>query len=131
LVDRWHFRAADGRTAGMDAAELREVVAAADLFLNVSGCCLLRDEYMPSRRKVLIDTDPGWNHFVNYPRADAGGVWPGTRSFRGHDHFFTYAERLRMPDCPLPDFGLRWHPTRPPVVLDRWHPEPPGSGGPP
>jgi hypothetical protein len=47
--------------------------------------------------------------------------------FRGHDHFFTYAERIGKPDCPLPDFGLRWHPTRPPVVLDRWRCEPPGK----
>jgi hypothetical protein len=127
LERRWHFRAADGGTAGMDAPALRRVVGTADLFLNVSGGCLLRDEYMANGCKVLIDTDPGWNHFVNYPRADAGHLWPGTQAFRRHDHFFTYAERLGAPDCPLPDFGLRWHPTRPPVVLDRWQPELPGD----
>ena len=127
LERRWHFRGPDGKTAGTDAAEFAKVIASADLFLNVSGGCLLRDEYMANSRKVLIDTDPGRNHFVNYPREDAGGGWPGTRGFRGHDHFFTYAERLGRPDCPLPDFGLRWHPTRPPVALDRWHTEPPGA----
>jgi hypothetical protein len=126
LERRWHFRGPGGKTAGMGAAEFAKVVAGSDLFLNVSGGCLLRDEYMPNPRKVLIDTDPGRNHLINYPREDAGGGWPGTRGFRGHDHFFTYAERLGKPDCPLPDFGLHWHPTRPPVVLDRWHPEPPG-----
>src|SRR5262245_36400422 len=124
LERRWHFRGPDGTTAGMGAGEFEKVVAGADLFLNVSGGCLLRDAYMASRRKVLIDTDPGRNHFVNYPREDAGGGWPGAHGFRGHDHFFTYAERLGKPDCPLPDFGLRWQPTRPPVVLDCWHPEP-------
>jgi hypothetical protein len=123
----WHFRAADGRTAGMGPAGVEKVVAGADLFLNVSGSCLLREEYVASRRKVLIDTDPGWNQFVNYPRHDDGKLWPGTHGFRRHDHFFTYAGRLGEPDCPLPDFGLPWHPTRPPVVLDRWHPEPPGA----
>jgi hypothetical protein len=127
LGKRWHFRAADGRTAGMDARELGRAVATADLFLNVSGSCLLREEYLTSRRKVLIDTDPGWNHFVNYPRADAGKLWPGTHGFRAHDHFFTYAERLGRPDCPLSDFGLVWQPTRPPVVVDCWRPEPPGE----
>src|SRR5262245_15443140 len=120
LARRWHFRGADGRTAGMDAAGIEKAVAGADLFLNVSGGCLLRTEYMANPRKVLIDTDPGWNHFVNYPRADAGELWPGTYSFRHHNHFFTFAERLSAPDCPLPTFGLPWHPTRPPVVLDRW-----------
>jgi hypothetical protein len=127
LGRRWHFRSADGRSAGVDGAELRRAVAGADLFLNVSGGCLLRDEYVVSPRKVLIDTDPGWNHFVNYPRHEAGHLWSGTHGFRRHDHFFTYAERLGKPDCPLPDFGLRWRPTRPPVVLTRWHPEAPGE----
>jgi hypothetical protein len=126
LESRWHFRGADGTSAGMDARQFEKVVAGADLFLNVSGGCLLRDEYMAGRRKVLIDTDPGRNHFVNYPREDAGGGWPQTHGFRGHDHFFTYAERLGKSDCPLPDFGLRWHPTRPPV-LDHWRAEPPGA----
>ena len=127
LGRRWHFRAADGRTFGALAASFADVVAGADLFLNVSGGTLLRDAYMPCRRKVLIDTDPGWNHFVNYPRWDASPGWQGTHGYRAHDHFFTYAERLGRPDCPLPDFGLSWQPTRPPVVLDRWRPAPPGE----
>jgi hypothetical protein len=76
LADRWHVRTADGRTYGMDPANLTELVAGADLFLNVSGLCLLRNEYMRCTCKVLIDTDPGWNHFVNYPRWDA---YPGGR----------------------------------------------------
>src|SRR5262249_10973645 len=84
-------RGPGGKTAGMDAGQFGQVVAGADLFLNVSGGCLLRDEYTASRRKVLIDTDPGRNHFVNYPRENAGDGWPGTRGFRGHDHFFSYA----------------------------------------
>src|SRR5262245_63253880 len=127
LGRRWHYRGPGERTAGVSASELEKAVAGADLFLNVSGGCLLRDAYMASPRKVLIDTDPGRNHFVNYPREDSGGGWPGTHGFRGHDHFLTYAERIGRPGCPLPDFGLPWQPTRPPVVLDCWRPEPPGA----
>jgi hypothetical protein len=127
LGGRWHFRAADGRTFGLPAPAVVEAVAGADLFLNVSGSCLLRDEYMACRHKVLIDTDPGYNHFVNYPRWDANPGWQGTHGYRAHDSFFTYAERLGRPDCPLPDLGLPWRPTRPPVVPDCWAPEPPGE----
>jgi hypothetical protein len=117
----------DGRTYGVPAAEFADVVAGADLFLNVSGGTLLRDEYTACRRKVLIDTDPGWNHFRNYPRLDAWPDWQGGRGYRAHDHFFTYAERLGRPGCVLPSLGLDWQPTRPPVVLDAWRPEPPGD----
>jgi hypothetical protein len=127
LGRRWHFRNMDGRTYGIAAAEVAEVVAGADLFLNVSGGTLLRDEYMPCRRKVLIDSDPGWNHFRNYPRWDANPNWNGSHGYRAHDFFFTYAERIGRPGCALPLLGLDWKPTRPPVVRDCWRPEPPGD----
>ena len=122
LTERWHFRSATGECFGLSQAKLKEVVRSAAVFINVSGSALLRDEYMACQHKVLIDTDPGWNHFVNYPRWDAHPGWQGTHGYRAHDHFFTYAERLGRPDCLLPNMGLTWHPTRPPVALDRWHP---------
>ena len=127
LGKRWHFRNMDGRTFGVDAKIFADVLAEADLFLNVSGGTLLRDEYLGCRRKVLIDSDPGWNHFRNYPRWDANPGWQGTHGYRAHDHFFTYAERIGRPDCVLPTLGLPWQPTRPPVVLDCWQPRPPGE----
>ncbi|MGH2684062.1 MAG: glycosyltransferase family 1 protein [Actinomycetota bacterium] len=127
LADRWHHRTLDGRTAGVPADEMAEIVAEADVFLNVSGMCLMREEYLPSRRKVLLDTDPGWNHFVVYPRMDGGQLWPGTHGYRSHDWFFTYAQCLGHPGCALPSLGLPWHPTRPPVVSDAWSPRPPGE----
>jgi len=126
LGARWHVRTPDGPTFGMAPETLRDAVADADLFLNVSGGSLLRTEYLASRRKVLIDTDPGWNQFVNYPRWDASPGWQGSHGYRAHDFFFTYAQRMGRPDCLLPSLGLDWHVTRPPVVTSCWQPEPPG-----
>jgi hypothetical protein len=123
LGDRWHFRDQSGEGHGISREKLREIVTGTDIFLNVSGGTLLRDEYLACPCKVLIDTDPGWNQFVNYPKWDANPGWQGSHGFRAHDHFFTYAERLGRADCLLPDFGLPWHSTRPPVVIDRWKPE--------
>jgi hypothetical protein len=127
LGQRWFYRNMDGTTYGLSVEALRKVISEADLFLNVSGGTLLRDEYMSCRNKVLIDTDPGWNHFRNYPRWDANPNWHGSHGYRAHDFFFTYAERLGKPDCCLPDMGLVWLPTRPPVVMDCWHAQPPGQ----
>lgn len=127
LATRWRFRNMDGKTYGLADDSFTEVLHSADLFLNVSGGTLLRDEYLPCRRKVLIESDPGWNHFRNFPRWDANPGWQGTHGFRAHDFFFTYAERIGKPDCVLPTFGLAWQPTRPPVVLDCWRAEPPGE----
>ena len=127
LGQRWHFRAMDGRTFGIDQASMADIIADAAILLNVSGSVLLRDDYMRCTRKVLIDTDPGWNHFVNYPRWDASPGWQGTHGYRAHDFFFTYAERIGRPDCVLPSLGIDWRPTRPPVVMDCWRQEPPGT----
>jgi hypothetical protein len=122
---RWHLRAYDGTRYGTDEDELAEALASAAVLVNVSGSAILRDEYLQVPVKVLIDTDPGWNHFVRFPAHDAGGL-PG-HGFRAHDSFFTYAERMGRADCPLPTFDLPWRPTRPPVVLDCWQQEPPGE----
>lgn len=127
LGQRWHFRHVDGRTFGISATNFAEIIAGADVFINVSGGTMLRDDYMSCKRKVLIDTDPGWNHFRNYLRWDANPGWQGSHGYRAHDFFFTYAERLGQTDCPLPNLGLPWHPTRPPVVMSCWQPESPGS----
>ena len=126
LGERWHFRAMDGESFGLDAHRIEKIVAEADLFLNVSGGTLCRDAYLACPCKVLIDTDPGWNQFVNYPRWDANPGWYGSHGYRAHDHFFTYAERMGQRDCVLPDLGISWRPTRPPVVCDAWEERAPG-----
>jgi hypothetical protein len=127
LARQWRFRNMDGAAYGMDDESFAEVIDSAALFLNVSGGTLLRTEYMPCRRKVLIDSDPGWNHFRNYPRWDASPNWHGSHGYRAHDFFFTYAERMGCEGCALPKLDLNWQPTRPPVVLDCWTSEPPGE----
>src|ERR1043165_8321083 len=127
LGQRWRFRNMDGKTFGLEDEQFSAVLREADLFLNVSGGTLLRDEYMPCKRKVLIESDPGWNHFRNFPKWDANPNWYGSHGYRAHDFFFTYAERIGKPDCVLPDMGLKWQPTRPPVVMDCWRAEPPNE----
>ena len=122
----WHLRTPDDRTYGMTGAELRDALATADLFVNVSGGALLREEYAVVPRTVLIDTDPGLNHFVNYPAADREPGWRGALGWRAHTHHFTYAERIGEAGCLLPTLGVEWGPTRPPVCLDLWSPTPPG-----
>jgi hypothetical protein len=71
LEKRWHFRTMGGRTYGLDESDVHRILAEADVFLNVSGSALLRRPYLACPRKVLIDTDPGFNHFRNYPIRDA------------------------------------------------------------
>jgi hypothetical protein len=127
LNGRWHFRASNGRCFGMTSEDIAAVVADADLLLNVSGASQLREPYLRCRRKVLVDTDPGRNHFVNYPATDAIVERHGDVGYRAHDWLFTYAEQIGQPHCRLPTLGIDWQPTRPVVIGDRWQAQPPGS----
>jgi hypothetical protein len=126
LADRWHFRSFDDRTYGMSAADFTDVAAEADILINVSGGSLLRETYRRCPRKVFVDTDPGWNHFVIFPRWDDKPVTERPLGYRSHDLFFTFAERAHQDDCLLPDCGLQWRTTRHPVLPDLWAPEGPG-----
>jgi hypothetical protein len=127
LARRWHFRSADDTTYGLSPAELADVVAEADVLINVSGATLLRDTYRRCPKKVFIDTDPGWNHFVIFRKWDRKSSKEQSLGFRSHDYFFTFAERIGQSDCLLPDLGLRWQPTRHPVLPELWRPRPPGD----
>jgi len=127
LANRWHLRAMNGRTFGMDTESFSRIAREAELFLNVSGGTLMRDEYLGCARKVMIDTDPGLNQFVLFPRQDAAEPWPGGKNYRAHDFFFSFAERIGKEDCILPSLGIQWRPTRQPVLLDSWCPRGPAT----
>jgi hypothetical protein len=84
------------------------------------------EEFAECRRRIFIDTDPGFTQF---------GMAPDVRASRGfaspvdfHEHH-SYGTRIGRPDCPIPTHGIEWKPARPPVVLDllpvRFTPEAP------
>lgn len=125
--DRWHLRAVDGSRHGASVERLRRAVADADVLVNLSAMLVLREEYRGGPAAVLLDTDPGHNHFAVWPRWDRGDGWPGAASWREHDVFCTYATNLGEPDCRLPTLGVSWHRIVPPVQAAAWPPLPLGD----
>lgn len=128
----WAFRDPRGVVHGLGQAALRRACREADLFLNVSGSGWLRDEYRGSGVHAYVDTDPCYSQ-AKLAAADAGshdaGVRESAAMIRSHDVFFSFAENLGRPECAIPTAGLRWHPTRHPIVLDDWAVTPPPSDG--
>jgi hypothetical protein len=119
----WALRAPDGVWHGLDPAAVARRCAAADLFLNVSGSCWLREEYRGARVVAYLDTDPG------YSQAKLAAVAAGTADestcfsvdlIRRHAVFFSLGEHVGRADCAIPTAGLAWHPTRQPIVLANW-----------
>jgi hypothetical protein len=110
----------DGRTWGLTAAEGEEAAAAADLLVNVGGNLRLAAVQRRPRRKVYVDLDPGYTQAWL-----AAGI--GDLGVKGHDAYFTTGANVGRPGCPIPDAGIAWRHTVPPVVLDEW-PADPGPG---
>jgi hypothetical protein len=121
--DSFAFRAPDGTFHGKSREEVTRFCRSADLFLNVSGACWLRDEYRGARRTAYLDSDPGYTQakLLAYDRglATKDEVF-SVGLIREHDCFLTFAENVGQPDCAIPASGLDWIPTRQPVVLERW-----------
>ncbi len=121
--ERWSLRAPDGTYHGASLDAVRRFCNQAELFLNVSGGCWLRDEYRGAKRIAYLDSDPC------YSQAKLQAVEQGTATdeqaysvglIRAHNCFFTFAENIGAADCTIPSCGLEWHPTRQPIVLDDW-----------
>jgi hypothetical protein len=123
LGGRWSVRSPDGEYHGATQRETERFCQRADLFLNVSGACWLRDGYRGARCSAYLDSDPG------YSQAKLDAVARGTADedvaysvnlIRAHDRFLTFAENINDPSCRIPHCGLTWIPTRQPIVLDHW-----------
>jgi hypothetical protein len=95
------------------SSELLDVAAEAELLVNISGNLSVEPLFGRFKRKAFVDLDPGFTQCW-HAAGEAGA------RLDGHDHYFTIGENIGRPDCPIPTNGIRWLPTRQPVVLDRW-----------
>jgi hypothetical protein len=112
MKDRWSVVSPDGVYHGAALAAVERFCRQADLFLNISGSCWLRERYQGARRNAFLDSDPCYSQ-AKLLR------WAGPQM---HDCFLTFAENIGDPSCQVPLCGLSWHPTRQPIVLDHWAP---------
>ncbi len=119
----WAVRAPDGTYHGRARDAVLTACRTADLLLNVSGSCWLREEYRGARCHAYLDSDPGYSQSKLWA-ADRGAATEdqlySVNLIRAHDRFFTFAEHIGTADCRIPACGLRWLPTRQPIVLDHW-----------
>jgi hypothetical protein len=137
--DRWAYRfAIDNSWHGLSDRRRADVIATADVLLNVSGSLVRPAEHRGRRGKlVYIDSDPAFTQAKMVAGVGQQALTPSERIEYGgfaervseHDVHFTFAEGDRSA---LPATGQRWRPTRQPIVVDEWQlaksSEPPGPG---
>ncbi len=117
LADRWAYRRSYGDKAwfGLERTRAEELLAHADVVLNVAGATRFAEEGLEVGRLVYFGTDP-----VIHEIAFANGVEDIRTLIEEHHEFVTYGENIGSPDCPLPSFSPLRARTRQPVLLDVW-----------
>lgn len=103
----------NGRVYGGDWSELKRMLGAADLLLNIGGVCWL-PEFRSCRRRALIDMDP---LFTQVGRFGAEGI-------DEYHAYFSYGVNIGRSGCTVPTNGVEWLPTVPPVVPEIWQSTP-------
>ena len=121
LGERWAYRFPwQSQWFGLNKARREEVIASADLLINVSGTLDRPQDYRSARRMVYVDSDP---MFTQIKLAKHQTYFQDQIDV--HDLHFTFGE---SPASEVPDTGHRWRPTRQPVVLSEWESQTPHRG---
>jgi hypothetical protein len=124
LSDSWFFRDAGEGGFGIGWAAVADFCRSADLFINISAACLMREEYAAAGTVAFIDSDPMYTQAAvpDYlaGRGGRSGRANVEQLLRNHDVHFTFAENIGAPDCKVPTEVFDWRTTRQPIVLDRF-----------
>jgi hypothetical protein len=100
-------------SSGLGLAAIRERAADADLLVNISGHLTIGEILRRPRQRLYLDLDPGFTQ-----------AWHADRNLdfevAAHDHYATVGLNVGKPACPIPDCGVAWIQTLPPVLLDEW-----------
>ncbi len=123
LAQRWHYQHLHETSYGMESEKFKEIAATADIFLNVSGACMVPENLPGKCLKIFLDSDPGYNQIMLSERFSwSENVERWCASVAAHDRHFTYAENIYAPDCLVPRLDYDWKTTRMPVILEAWKP---------
>jgi hypothetical protein len=115
---RWAFCArylSDLPTAGLSLKRIRQLYKSVDAIFNVCGAQEFNDDLLTSNRILYIESDPG----VEQIKVDQK-VRSTIDYLKRHHALFTFGENVGTKRFPVPLHGLKWHPTRQPVVIDLW-----------
>src|SRR5688500_6747553 len=104
---------AGGATTGLSLSALRDFAASADLLIDISGH-LTTDFILDAvGRRAYLDQDPV---FTQLWRAEYGN----DLNLGRYNVFFTVGLNIGTPYSPIPDCGIDWQPTLPPIVPELW-----------
>jgi hypothetical protein len=101
-----------GGSLGLSYEDVLAFASDADLLVNLAATVHDPRVLEAVPRRLLVDLDPAFTQLWH-----AQGVEVGVGA---HDRFASVGLRLHAEECTIPDGGVRWAPTLPPVALEHW-----------
>ncbi len=117
LGDCWAYRRSysDKAWFGLGRTKAEDLLAHADVVLNVAGATRFAEEGLKIGRLAYFGTDPG-HHEIAFAKGDEN-----TRKLVAeHADFVTYGENIGNTDCPILPLPRLRSRTRQPVLLHLW-----------
>ena len=110
LGERWCFVDIDGEHHGLSKAKLDDVLASADLFVDMGTHGAFLERIGPRVRSLLLDGEPGFTQMkLETERRHE-------QSVKHYDSWFTTGRSIASGDSHAPTAGLAWHPVFHPVM---------------
>src|SRR5215468_725314 len=120
LQDRWAYRSrVDGQIFGLSETQVSRLFETADALVNLTGSTWLIEEHIRVPIRIYLETDP-----VIRQIEVIQGARKAIELLAAHTHHFSYGENLGASDCSVPLTRFSYQPTRQPVVIDWWTPDP-------
>jgi hypothetical protein len=101
-----------GGAVGAPYEDVLAFAASADVLVNLAGTVHDPRVLEAVRRRLLVDLDPAFTQLWHAQGVDVG--------IGAHDRFASVGLRLHAAECTIPDGGVHWAPTLPPVELMHW-----------
>lgn len=116
LEEKWaYWDEHSGEWLGPCASKIPEIIGSADLLLRMPAMADSLQEWFRSIPvRTLIDHDPVFTQVRHLQNTKA------MEDAMGYNAYFSFGENLGHGTAAIPDDGIVWQSTRPPVVLDEW-----------
>ena len=115
LGNRWaYFDQHTGGWYGALADKAPDLFRSCDLLLNLSCSNPIRLWASEIPARILVDTDPVFTQIRNLTDQKRKSLT------EQHNVFFSFGENISQGISIVPDDGIKWRPTRQPVVADVW-----------
>ena len=118
IGDRWAYRCSfskDKEWLGMSKSRAEQLLANADMVLNISGATWFKEEGLKTGRLVYYGTDPVFCE-IKYAQGDKTVM----AIIDEHQNTVTYGENIGNPACPIPPLPNLRAKTRQPILIDFW-----------